>query len=108
MEFEKARVRWFLSINYDLLPKVIKEKGQQTYRSITVDGKEIEFSDGFFDLHTKSYEDIIEGRGFGLNDARQSINIVHDIRYAEIEPALEDYHPLVKHPLTKHPFNNVI
>jgi len=108
LEFEKARVRWFLSINYDLLPKEIKEKGQQTYRSITVDGKEIEFSDGFFDLHTKSYEDIIEGRGFGLDHARQSINIVHDIRYAEIEPALADYHPLVKEPLTKHPFNNVI
>ncbi len=108
LEFEKARVRWFLSINYDLLPKEIKEKGQQTYRSITVDGKEIEFSDGFFDLHTESYKDIIDGRGFGLNDARQSIDIVHDIRYAKIEPALEDYHPLVKHPLTKHPFNNVI
>ncbi len=108
LEFEKARVRWFLSINYDLLPKEIKEKGRQTFRSITVDGKEIEFSDGFFDLHTKSYEDIIEGHGFGLSDARQSINIVHDIRCAEIEPAIEDYHPMVKHPLTKHPFNKVI
>ncbi len=105
LEFEKARVRWFLSINYDVLPGEIKEKGQRTYRSITVDGKEIEFSDGFFDLHTKSYEDIIDGNGFGLEEAKQSIDIVHDIRIAEIKPIQGDYHPLVKLPHVKHPFN---
>ena len=53
LEFKQARVRWFLSINYDLIPEEIKAKGQRTYRSITVDGKEVEFSEGFFDLHTK-------------------------------------------------------
>lgn len=104
LEFEKARVRWFLSINFDVLPKEVKEKGQRTYRSITVDGNEIEFSDGFFDLHTKSYEEIIKGKGFGLNEAKQSINIVHTIRNAEALPLKGDYHPLAKLPLTQHPF----
>jgi len=106
LEFEKARVRWFLSINYDVLPKEIKEKGQRTYRSITVDGEELEFSDGFFDLHTKSYENIIKGEGFGLNDARQSIDIVHEIRIAETKPLQGDYHPLAKLPIPNHPFKN--
>lgn len=104
LELEKARVRWFLSINYDVLPEEVKEKGQRTYRSITVDGEEIEFSDGFFDLHTKSYENIIEGNGFGLQEARKSIQIVHDIRNMEKSPLIGDYHPLAKLKLTKHPF----
>jgi len=104
LEFKQARVRWFLSINEDLLPQEAKEKGQRTYRSITVDGKEIEFSDGFFDLHTKSYQNIIDGKGFGLVDARPSVELVHEIRNAELAPIQGDYHPLVKHPLAKHPF----
>jgi len=106
LEFEQARVRWFLSINYDVLPPEIKEKGQRTYRSITVDGHEIEFSDGFFDLHTKSYEKIIEGEGYGLEEARQSIDIVHHIRNAEITPLQGDYHPYAKLEITNHPFKN--
>lgn len=105
LEFENARVRWFLSINYDLLPEVIKEKGQRTYRSITVDNEEIEFSDGFFDLHTKSYEKIIDNVGFGLSDARTSIEIVHKIRNSELQPLKNDYHPFAKYPITSHPFN---
>jgi len=104
LEFEKARVRWFLSINYDVLPEEIKAKGQRTYRSITVDGEELEFSDGFFDLHTASYQDIVDGKGFGLKDAMQSIEIVHDIRVSELSPMIGDYHPMAKLPLTKHPF----
>ncbi len=104
LEFEKARVRWFLSINDKVLPKDIKEKGKRTYRSITVDGEEIEFSDGFFDLHTKSYQNIIDGNGFGLDEARQSIDIVHKIRNTEISALKGDYHPLVKFPLLNHPF----
>jgi len=106
LEFERARVRWFLSINYDVLPKEIKEKGQRTYRSITVDGQEIEFSDGFFDLHTKSYENILANKGFGLDDARQSIVIVNHIRNEEVKPLVGDYHPLAKLPLVNHPFKN--
>jgi len=104
LEFEKARVRWFLSINYDILPKEIKIKGQRTYRSIKVDDQEIEFSDGFFDLHTKSYQNILDGNGFGLKDARQSINIVHDIRNKEVSLLKGDYHPLAKIPIINHPF----
>lgn len=105
IEFERARVRWFLSINYDLLPEEVKSKGQRTYRSITVDGKEIEFSDGFFDLHTKSYEEILNGNGFGLEQAKQSISLVHEIRNMETSPLIGDYHPFAKQPLIDHPFN---
>ncbi|WP_373513808.1 Gfo/Idh/MocA family protein [Persicitalea sp.] len=104
LEFEKARVRWFLSIEHQTLPAHIQEKGQSTYRSITVDGEEVEFSDGFTDLHTKSYQHILAGSGFGMEEARHSIEIVHDIRTAGISPLLGDYHPLVKLPLTRHPF----
>ena len=80
LEFEKARVRWFLSINENDLPETIKAKGQRTYRSITIDTEEIEFSGGFTDLHTESYKNILSGKGFGLEDAKPSIEIVHSIR----------------------------
>lgn len=106
LEFEKARVRWFLSIDYDVIPDEIKETGQRTYRSITVDGEEIEFSGGFTELHTKSYEDILSGNGFGLSDARQSIEIVQEIRNSEISPIKGDYHPYVKLSKSNHPFSN--
>ncbi|MGB0836881.1 MAG: Gfo/Idh/MocA family protein [Flavobacteriaceae bacterium] len=103
LELEHARVRWFLSINAETLPEQIKAKGQRTYRSITVDGEEIEFSDGFFDLHTTSYKNILDGEGFGLEDARPSVELVHQIRNKEINK-LGEVHPLVTLPLTKHPF----
>ncbi|WP_152286919.1 Gfo/Idh/MocA family protein [Flavicella marina] len=108
LEFEQARVKWFLSIDYDALPEEIKEKGQRTYRSITVEGREIEFSGGFTELHTTSYQDILNGNGFGLEDARQSIDIVQTIRNAELS-VLEDgkFHPFAKLPKTKHPFKRV-
>jgi UDP-N-acetyl-2-amino-2-deoxyglucuronate dehydrogenase len=80
IEYAHARVRWFLSVDYDYIPEEIKASGQRTYRSITVDGKEIEFSGGFTDLHTMSYEHILSGEGFGLDEARKSIEIVSDIR----------------------------
>lgn len=104
LEFKKARVRWFLSINYDLLPTEVKDRGQRTYRSIAIDSNEIEFSDGFFDLHTKSYENISNGDGFGIDDARQSIEIVHQIRNSEILSPRNDYHPMIKETLSPHPF----
>jgi len=106
LEFDRARVRWFLSIDYNAIPKEIRDTGQRTYRSITVNGEEIEFSGGFTELHTKSYQDILAGNGFGLSDARQSIQIVHDIRNGEIAPLKEDYHPFVKLPRPNHPFSN--
>ncbi|TPN84000.1 Gfo/Idh/MocA family protein [Aquimarina algicola] len=95
LEFEKARVRWFLSVNYDNIPETAKLEGKRTYRSITVDGEEIEFSGGFTELHTKSYKDILNGNGYGLEDAKQSIQIVHDIRNAAISPIQGDYHPML-------------
>lgn len=95
LEFEHARVRWFLSINYDYIPSNIKEKNMRTYRSITVDNKEIEFSGGFTDLHTLSYQDILNGGGFDLEEARKSIEIVSQIRNQNISNNKTDIHPFV-------------
>ncbi len=94
LEFEKARVRWYLSIDENSLPKEIKEKKQRTYRSITVDGEEIEFSGGFTELHTESYKEILTGKGFGLEDAKSSIEIVHDIRNLNLS-RLGEKHPFI-------------
>ena len=94
LEYEKARVRWFLSINVHDVPAAIAEK-QRTYRSIMVDGKEIEFSEGFTDLHTASYREIIAGRGFPLDDVRASIETVATIRQAPIELSIGEQHPFV-------------
>ena len=96
LEFKHARVRWFLSVNYDYIPAAVKESGQRTYRSITVDGNELEFSGGFSDLHTESYKNILCGNGFGLDEARQSIEIVSDIRTQSVVKNLSDTHPYVK------------
>jgi UDP-N-acetyl-2-amino-2-deoxyglucuronate dehydrogenase len=96
MELENARVRWFLSIDYNDVPSNIKETGQRTFRSITVDGKEIEFSKGFTDLHTLTYQEILEGRGFGLKEARQSVESAYIIRNAKPAGIKGDYHPFLK------------
>jgi len=96
LELEHARVRWFLSVIYDYIPDEIKEKGQRTYRSITINGEEIEFSGGFTDLHTRSYEEILKGNGFGLNEARNSIEIVSTIRHLEPVGLKGEYHPFCK------------
>ena len=84
LEFEKARVRWFLSIDENSLPAEIKQKGQRTFRSITVDGEELEFSGGFTELHTESYKSILNCQGFGLEDAKRSIEIVSELRNKEL------------------------
>lgn len=84
LELEKARVSWNLSINYDHLPDDVKAAGKRTYRSLTMEGEEIEFSEGFTDLHTKSYDEILKGRGFGLQEASASIDLAHKIRSARI------------------------
>src|SRR5690606_27810854 len=97
-------VRWFLSINPDTLPEAVKAKGGRTFRSLTMEEQEIEFSDGFTELHTHSYQHILDGQGFGLEEARKSIEIVHDIRYMDPVGLKGDYHPLAKSPLAKHPF----
>jgi UDP-N-acetyl-2-amino-2-deoxyglucuronate dehydrogenase len=95
LEFKHAKVRWFLSVSYEYIPEEIKAAGQRTYRSITVDGNEIEFSGGFTDLHTKSYEHILNGGGFGLEEARNSIEIVSSIRNQDIVINSSDLHPFV-------------
>lgn len=93
LELKHARVRWFLSVNADYLPAEAKEAGQTTYRSITVDGDEFEFSGGFTDLHTFSYQEILAGRGFGLDTVRDCISIVHDFREAAPTGLKGEYHP---------------
>jgi UDP-N-acetyl-2-amino-2-deoxyglucuronate dehydrogenase len=80
LKFKQANVNWYLSINAENLPPNIKSKGQSTFRTLTIEDKEIEFSKGFTDLHTVSYQKIIEGEGYGLKDARNSIEIVSQIR----------------------------
>lgn len=96
IELERARVRWFLSVDRDDLPQQARANNKTTFRSITVDGKEIEFSEGFTDLHTKVYEETLAGRGFGIRDARPSIELTYKIRTAEISPKDGMAHPLLK------------
>ena len=96
LELENARVRWFLSLDSGDLPPAAVNKGQRTYRSIVVDGEEIEYSDGFTDLHSLTYKEILAGRGFGLKDARQSVEIAYTIRNSKPEGLTGDYHPILK------------
>jgi len=96
IELEHARVRWFLSVEKDDLPATAKANGKTTFRSITVAGKEIDFSEGFTDLHTKVYEETLAGRGFGIKDARPSIELTYAIRTALISPKDELAHPFFK------------
>ncbi len=102
--FEKARVRYFLSINSDTLPSAVAAAGKRTYRSLLMDGEEIEFSDGFTELHTDSYRHILAGEGFGLQEVKSCIGIVHDIRHAIPAGLKGDYHPFALQPLSMHPF----
>jgi UDP-N-acetyl-2-amino-2-deoxyglucuronate dehydrogenase len=104
LQLEKARVRWFLSINADTLPKELNSSGQRTIRSIKIEGEELEFSEGFGDLHTQSYKAILANEGFRIGETKKSIKIVHDIRYANPVGLTGDYHPLAKIPQSKHPF----
>ena len=96
LEYENARVRWFLSVDIEDVPSSLRESGQRTYRSITVDGEEIEFSGGFADLHNRSYEEILAGRGFGLEENRVAIETVAAIRTGGVAPAAGDSHPFLK------------
>jgi UDP-N-acetyl-2-amino-2-deoxyglucuronate dehydrogenase len=96
LELENARVRWFLSLDYKDIPEDFKAAGKRTFRCIKVDNEEIEFSEGFTDLHTETYREILAGRGFGLNDARHSVEIAYSIRNAQPVGLKGDYHPLLK------------
>lgn len=105
IEYDNARVRWFLSINRDTLPLEIKEKGKSTYRSITIDKEEVEFSAGFEDLHTRSYENIVKGNGYRIIESKTALETVHNIRVTTPIGKNGSYHPYCNLPLVKHPFN---
>lgn len=94
LEYERARVRWFLSIDVNDIPKAERVKGKRTFRSITADGNNIEFSEGFTDLHTRSYEAILAGTGFGLEDNRVAIETVAAIRKAPLKTIFGEQHPM--------------
>ena len=104
MELEKARVRWFLSINDDTLPEKEKREGIRTFRSLSLNGEAFEFSAGFTDLHTVSYQAILKDKGFGIGEAKQAIQLAHDIRNAQPVGLTGDYHPFAQRPTSRHPF----
>ena len=99
LQLEKARVRWFLSLDYQDLPKVATDKGMRTFRSIAVNGDEVEFSGGFTDLHTVTYQNILNGNGFGINDAKESILLTDYVRNNTPLGLKGDYHPFLKNAL---------
>jgi UDP-N-acetyl-2-amino-2-deoxyglucuronate dehydrogenase len=96
LELEKARVKWYLSVDFNDLPEEVKKKGQRTFRSITIDREEIEFSEGFTDLHTDTYRHILDGNGFRLEESRKSIQVVYDIRNSKPAGRDGDCHPMLK------------
>jgi len=96
LELKKARVRWFLSLDRDDLPIKQNKIDNKSYRSITIDGEEIEFSDGFENLHTQSYQNILDGHGFTMKDTLPAIEIISTIRHATPIGLKGDYHPLLK------------
>ncbi len=96
MELENARVRWFLSIDSNDISSERREQGQSTFRSILMEGEEFEFSGGFTDLHTLSYQEILAGNGFRIEEARQSTDMVHFIRNAKPIGLKGDFHPILK------------
>lgn len=96
LKLKRANVRWFLSVDFNDIPNNMKLKGQRTFRSITVENQEIEFSGGFTDLHTLSYQEILKGNGFGLEETKKSIQTVYTIRNSTPVGLIGDYHPFCK------------
>ena len=104
LELEKASVKYFLSINGDCLPPNAVQGEKRTYRTLDIDGDEFEFSQGFTELHTRSYEKILSGEGFRISESENCIRIVEDIRNAVPAGLAGDFHPLALKPLSAHPF----
>ncbi len=95
LQLRNARIRWYLSLDHKDIPLEAKKRGMQTYRSISIEGDEIEFSGGFTDLHTQTYQQILSGNGFGLEDAKPCIVLTHKIRNTKPVGAIGDFHPMV-------------
>jgi UDP-N-acetyl-2-amino-2-deoxyglucuronate dehydrogenase len=95
IEFERARVKWFLSVDREDLPFPVEPGKPSTYRSITIDGQEVEFSSGFTDLHTRIYEETLAGRGFGITEAYPSIALTHRIRNEPLSQIDDRGHPFL-------------
>lgn len=95
LEYERARVRWFLSLDVNDVPEAERAKGKRTFRAVLADGEDVEFSDGFTELHTRIYEEILAGRGFGLEENRVAIETVADIRQAPLADLGSRAHPFV-------------
>ena len=104
LEYSQARVRWFLSINSDTLPADVRASGKRTLRTMQIAGDIIEFSNGFSELHTKSYEQIINGKGYRLEDSKLAVETVYNIRQSDPVGLKGEYHPLCKMKLSEHPF----
>jgi len=83
LTLEHARVNWFLSVNYNHVPEAVRETGKRTYRSLRLGDEELEFSEGFTDLHTASYSEVLKGCGFGVQEARPSVELTHAIRNSQ-------------------------
>lgn len=96
LQLKKARVRWLLSVDYNDIPTRIKEKGMRTYRLLQLDGEEFEFSEGFTDLHTRSYQNILDGNGFGIEEVKNSVSTAYHIRNENPIGLKGEYHPLLK------------
>jgi len=96
LELDRANIRWFLSLEMDDLELVTKQRIFKSYRSIKIDGEEIEFSKNFTELHTKSYQNILEGKGFGITDVRSSIEVASNIHFSNPVGLRGEYHPLIK------------
>lgn len=95
LDLERARVKWFLSVEESDLPERVRAQGKFAHRSILIDGQELDFSQGFTDLHTVSYQEIVAGRGFGLQDARPSIDLVYKMRMSEVVSPRDRGHPML-------------
>jgi UDP-N-acetyl-2-amino-2-deoxyglucuronate dehydrogenase len=93
---QRARVRWLLSAELSDVPESARQSGRSTFRSITVDGHEVEFSEGFADLHTRIYEETLSGRGFGIDESRPAIELTHHLRLAPVVAATDGMHPMAK------------
>lgn len=96
VDLARARVRWFLSVDERDLPETVRANGGYAFRSLTIDGQEVEFSEGFGDLHTRVYEQVLAGNGFGIETARPSLELVYQIRHAEAVTSPDALHPILK------------